>query len=364
MPFTAPPLFPGDLFEGAARLAASAEGRLSAVSEAPARAAVLDALWEEAAALGWPAVMVPEAQEGAGGTLEDLVAILDGAGRAALPLPLAAACGVVPAMLPAEAGGVVLPFVASGEWRVAPAFAELMRDPRSPAAAAATEGGVLRLSGSVIGMEAPPGATHTLLHAPVDGASGLILLPLDEGGPGLRRFERLDGRPSLDVLLDGVTLPGTALLARGEAVARAAASARALGTLLVMVEAVAAMGALVGQTIEYLSTRVQFGETLSRFQVLRHGTVDLYTRHEAARALVVSLVTAAAETSVAELDARTLHLAKLHVGRAAREVAEGAIQLHGGMGLTDELPASRLTKRLLCVEFDYGDGAVHAALAA
>jgi alkylation response protein AidB-like acyl-CoA dehydrogenase len=351
MPFAATPLIPGDLFDSAARLAKTSDTRLALLADVPARAALLATLWDEAFALGWPAVMIPEDQGGAGGSLEDLVAIIDGAGRAALPLPLAATCGVLPVMLPDAAAAQVLPYVASGAWRVAPAFAMLQRDPRQPGASANAQ---LRLTGALIGLEAPPGSTHLLLQCPVDGVPSLLLLPTD--GLPLRHFERLDGRPSIDVALDGVTLPASALLARGEAVAAAASAAQSLGALLVCVEAVAAMGVLIEQVVDYLSNRIQFGETLSRFQVLRHATVDLYTRQEAARAMVLELVARPSNR-------RSLHLAKLHLGRVSRSVAQDAIQLHGGMGLTDELPASRMIKRLLTIEFDFGDQTHHAAKA-
>jgi alkylation response protein AidB-like acyl-CoA dehydrogenase len=122
--------------------------------------------------------------------------------------------------------------------------------------------------------------------------------------------------------------------------------------------AVSAMGAALEQTVGYLNTRVQFGQPLASFQALRHRTVDLYVAYETARALMRHLLEQAeAGTPWA---ARELSLAKLHIGPAARAFAKEVIQLHGGMGLTEELAAVRLAKRLLLVEFEYGDSITRA----
>jgi len=352
------PLVPGDLFETAMRLATATAARLAAAGDAQARAPLLNAAWDEVTTLGWPAVLIPESCGGADGTLQDLAAIVAGAGRSALPLPLASVCGVVPAMLPPAAREAILPRIAAGEWHVAPAFAALHRDPRQAAPDASLHDDELRLKGAVIGVEAPPQATHVLLQCAVSGAPGLILLPTEGVGIRCSRFERLDGRPSLDLAIDGASLPRQALVGVGAGIAVAVDLALVRGALLTCVDAVSAMGALIEQTVAYLSARVQFGETLSRFQALRHNAVDLYAQQEAARALVTRLL---ADADDQTLEARSVSLAKLHINRVSRTITQGAVQLHGGMGLTEELAASRLIKRLMMVEFDFGDQAYHAA---
>ena len=113
---------------------------------------------------------------------------------------------------------------------------------------------------------------------------------------------------------------------------------------------------LLEQTIAYLNERVQFDARLASFQVLRHRVADLYVAQENARALVSGLLDRVAE---GEWPERELDLAKLHLGLASRRFAAATIQLHGGMGMTEELPASRLAKRLLMVEFEYGGTPFH-----
>ena len=119
------------------------------------------------------------------------------------------------------------------------------------------------------------------------------------------------------------------------------------------------MGALLEQTIAYLTSRVQFDAPLASFQALRHKVADLYVAQENARAMVAGLLEQIDEPG--RWPARELDLAKLYLGPASRRFAAGTIQLHGGMGMTEELPASRLAKRLLMVEFEYGDTAFQEA---
>ncbi|NDG48721.1 MAG: hypothetical protein EBY30_06630 [Rhodospirillales bacterium] len=215
------------------------------------------------------------------------------------------------------------------------------------------------LSGALIGIDCPPGLTHVLTGCEIAGEDVLLLIPATDAGMTLRRHERIDGRPTVDLLFgEAAPLPG-ALLGCGQHVGAAMAAAQRLGALLSCVEAVAGMGALLEQTIAYLNTRVQFEVALSGFQVLRHKVADLFAVQESARAMVLALLErVGAEGAVPERD---VALAKLHIGPLSRRFAAATIQLHGGMGMTEELSASRLAKRLFMVEFEYGDAAFYEA---
>ena len=222
--------------------------------------------------------------------------------------------------------------------------------------------GSLRLGGTAAGVETVPNPGSFLLACPVrDGdasAPGLLLVPRAAMPRAPRLFERVDNRLAAELDFAGTVLPADALLARGPAVERAAAAALDLGAFLCCVEVSAALGRALELTIAYLSERSQFGVALSSFQALRHKVAELYVTHETLRATVVRLLHEADTTGA--LPPRGVALAKLHFGRAARRAAETIIQLHGGMGLTEELPVTRLNKRLMMAEWEYGDATWHA----
>ena len=359
MPFTAAPMTPGDLFDSAAKLASACDARFARLVHPQNRSALLAEVWREVSDLGWPSVAIPEDAGGAGGTLRDVAALVEGCARSALALPIASAFGVVPILLggAGDAGRDLLTGIAAGTHRVAAAIAPVHSSAAGSSLSACWSDGMPRMTGAMIGVECPPEATHILVACPVEGEAVLLCLARDDARVSFRHHERIDCRPTIDFHFgQDLLLEGT-LLARGAAVDQATAKAMRAGAFLVCVEAVGAMGALLEQTIAYLNTRVQFDVPLSSFQVLRHKVADLYAIQENARALVADLL-----DQVASHDAwpnRELDIAKLYLGPASRSFAAGTIQLHGGMGMTEELPASRLAKRLLMVEFEYGDTAFH-----
>jgi len=361
MPFVAAPLTPGDLFDSAARLAAVCDAPFARLETTEDRAAFLTKTWQEVTELGWPALAIAEDLGGAGGNLRDVAALVDGGARCALALPLASAIGVGPALLASLGGNGrgILAGIAAGTHHVAVALQTMHSVvPGSPfhASWSASEPA---LSGALIGIDCPPGLTHVLTGCEIAGEDVLLLIPATDAGMTLRRHERIDGRPTVDLLFgEAALLPG-ALLGCGQHVGAAMAAAQRLGALLSCVEAVAGMGALLEQTIAYLNTRVQFEVALSGFQVLRHKVADLFAVQESARAMVLALLErVGAEGAVPERD---VALAKLHIGPLSRRFAAATIQLHGGMGMTEELSASRLAKRLFMVEFEYGDAAFYEA---
>ena len=148
------------------------------------------------------------------------------------------------------------------------------------------------------------------------------------------------------------------ILARGDEVLRRAEEAHDLGALLTCIEGVSAMGAIIEQTIEYLSNRVQFGVPLSSFQALQHRVAEMYVEYENLRGLVGQALRTA--STATRPPWRDIAFAKLRLGEAGRFVAQEAIQCHGGMGMTEALPAIRLARRVMMAEFEYGDRTFHA----
>lgn len=343
MQFSADTMFPGDLFEAASRFAADAV----AAGDRPAA-------WRQVLAMGWPAMLVEEARGGPGGTLADLGAVLEGCSRHALGLPLLRRCAQAPALLMAAgsaAADAALRALCGGE---------IDLDVADGLALVATPlaGGGVRLSGTLEGVDAELPFTHVLVAT----GEQLLMLPAEALPAATQRYVGIDGARIADHAVTDLELPAAALLQTGEAARCAAARAQDLASLASTLDIAATLGATIEHCIAYLSTRVQFGVALSTFQVLRHQVVELYVGYESASVLLARLV--ADTVASGQLASRDAALCKLYLNALARRGAEASIQLHGGMGMTAELPAGRLARRLLCAEFEQGDRFTQLALLA
>lgn len=345
MPFTAKPIIGGDAFDQACRIGLEADGELAQIAEAGDQAACLRRHWDTIVELGWITTGIPEDVGGAGGDLSDLAALVGGAGRGGLPLPVAASCGVLPHMLAEHT--VILSALAEGRFRLALIPAEAARDDEADTLRLADG----RLTGAAVGIETPPDPTHALIVA----GDALLLVPADAAGVTITRYQRIDGRPAADWRF---TSAAADVLARGDSVVRRAAEARDLGALLTCIESVSAAGALLEQTIDYLLNRVQFGVPLATHQALRHRVAEMYVEYENLRGLVTH---ALRSTAASAADGwRDIAFAKLRLGEVGRFIAQSAIQCHGGMGMTEGLQAIRLARRIMMAEFEYGDRSVQA----
>lgn len=359
MPFTATPLVGGDAFDMAQRIGLEADRELATLADPAEQAICLRRYWDSIAELGWMATTVPEEAGGAEGSLADLAALVGGAGRGGLPLPVAQVCAVVPWLL-AVAGEdqrAFLADVAAGQARICAVLPGAARDEGMAPLKLTNCDGRLLLEGAVAGVEMPPDPTHLLLVCG-DAEPVLLLIPADARGLACDRYQRIDGRLAGDWTFRGMAGESGWILARGGAVARRAEEARDLGALLTCVECASAMGAIIEQTIEYLSNRVQFGTPLASFQALRHRVAEMYVTYENFRGLVSQALRAASASDA--LPWRAIAFAKLRLGEAGRFVAQEAVQCHGGMGMTEALPAIRLARRVMMAEFEYGDSTFHA----
>ena len=163
-------------------------------------------------------------------------------------------------------------------------------------------------------------------------------------------YRTIDDRRAADLVFDGLRLPAAALIA--EDAWATLARARDEGAAAVCAEAVGAMRTVLADTVEYCKQRQQFGAPIGSFQVLQHRMVDMY--------MEVEQSVAAAYLATLNLDAephvraRAVSAAKATVGRAARFVGQNAVQLHGGMGMTEELAIGHYFKRLTALQFEFG----------
>jgi alkylation response protein AidB-like acyl-CoA dehydrogenase len=173
----------------------------------------------------------------------------------------------------------------------------------------------------------------------------------------------LDGQRAADVRFDGVRVDADALIGQEGAGWTILDAALDYGAGLLCAEAVGAMDALFAATLEYLKTRQQFGVPIGKFQALQHRMADMYSHLEQARsmALLAAVRLRSDDAGGADERRKAVSAAKYRVGQAARFVGQQAVQLHGGMGVTDELPAAHYFKRLSTIELTLGDADHHLA---
>jgi len=216
------------------------------------------------------------------------------------------------------------------------------------------------LTGEKSAVIAAPWADYLIVSARASGQrhdrGGVSLFVVDRRAANLhlQSFKTIDGRRAAQISLGGVR--GQLLGKEGEGVAALEACRdHAIGALCA--EAVGAMGELNSVTLEYSKTRKQFGTTIGSFQVLQHRMVDMFIAHQEALSLMQHL-----NLSLSADDAGLSRLAsgaKSKIGYAGRFIADQAVQLHGGMGMTDELNVGHFFKRISSINIQFGDPAYH-----
>jgi len=311
--------------------------------------------------LGWTATLVPEEAGGVGGSLADLAALVEGLAGHGVHLPVVETCAMVPLLLQAAAPEPArrwLEAAAEGSAQIAPLVA-LSALPDEPVVQATHLDIGHELNGSVPGVDVSLPASHYLVPALQDGEAAIFLVEAERIGAPTARYRTMEGRRGADFTLAKLAVPEGACIARGAAARDALAAAADAALLLHAVDTVAALAALIRQTIAHLKERRQFGVSLSSFQVLRHRTADMYVKYLGARGLMTHCLHAH-EHQAADLR-RTLRLAKVSLAESARACAEAAIQMHGGMGVSEEVLATRLAQRLIASEFRHGDRLAHMA---
>lgn len=317
-------------------------------------------LWRALATeLGLLGVGLPERVGGLGGGLPAQLQVLRTLGGWLAAEPYAGGAVVAGAALQAAAtplADALLARLVAGEAR--PAFAHLEPAARTlhqaPRCMLRRQGGGWRLDGHKTAVAGAPGATHFVVSA-VDEA-GPVLVCVDAGAPGLalQAGRLLDGseaaRLQFDAVpvADGARLGGAGLLEQLLDTATLATCAEALGVLQ----------RLQADTVEHLRTRQQFGQPLAAFQVLQHRLADLHIARVQAEALTWA-VAEGFEAAAADQRALAVSSAALAVDRACRAVGEGAVQLHGAMGVTEELAAARFARRALHIGLQHGDRLHH-----
>ena len=326
--------------------------------------------WEGFASLGILGVPIPQEFGGFGGGGVDVMLVMEALGRALVVEPYLSS--VVLAGSTIALGGsdaqrrILLPRIADGSMKFAFAHTEpgTRWELDRVHTTARQEGGMWVINGHKSVVLHGGVADLLIISARTSGApgsrNGITLFFVNPGEQGVmgREYPTYDGMRAAEVTFDNVSISPESVIGvldNGYALLDAVIDR---GIAAVCAEAVGCMSALHAATLEYLKTRQQFGVPIGRFQALQHRAVDMLIHCEQARSMALLAAVKVDAPDAAERR-RALSAAKEFIGRAGRFVGQQAIQLHGGMGMTDELNVGHYFKRLTAIDTSFGNGELH-----
>ncbi len=328
-----------------------------------------DTHWQSMAELGWLGVTVPEDFGGFGGNQIDAMVLMEAFGKGLVLEPVYASVilatrAVVIAgsqALKAE----ILPGVVAGERQLAFAYAEEQArfDLEDVVTRAQADGEDYIINGHKSMVQHGGSASQIVVSARTSGGQtdtkgiSLFLIDSDAEGVTITSFPTVDGQQAAEVTLTNVRVTAARMLGNLDDGFAVLESVAIDGILALAAEAVGAMEVLYKDTVAYTQEREQFDHALSDFQVLQHRMVDMFMEYEQCKSM---LYRATLEVVQQGRDAmRTVHALKYLVGKTGTFIGENAVQLHGGMGVTEELRIGHYFKRLLVIDAQFGNSDHH-----
>ena len=333
------------------------------------------ALWARYAELGLLGLPFAEEHGGsAGGPVETMI-VMEEVGRALALEPYLSTVVLAGGLLRLGGGKALcadlVPKIAGGDLMLAFAHAERQSryDLADVAASARREGAGYVLDGAKSLVLHGDSAGKFIVSARLSGGQrdrdGLALFVVDAAAKGVstRGYGMVDGLRAAEVTLAGVRVDAGAAI--GEPGKAYALIERVVDTAIAALaaEAVGAMAAMHEQTVDYMKTRKQFGVTIGSFQALQHRAAEMLVALEQARSMAMLATMMAAEENVRERR-QAISAAKVQIGRSARIVGHGAIQIHGGIGMTMEAKVGHYFKRVTTIDTTFGDADYHLGVLA
>jgi alkylation response protein AidB-like acyl-CoA dehydrogenase len=326
--------------------------------------------WRTMAELGWLGAALPEEYGGIGGGPVETMVIMEGFGRGLVVEPYFASVVLGGNLL--LAGGStalkseILPQLAEGRLKLAFGFAE----PQSRYDLFDVETSARKKAGGYV-LEGHKGvvihgdsADRIVVSARTAGGvrdkDGISLFLVDGDAPGVTRrgYQTIDGLRAAEIVLDKVEVPADAVIGAADGALPLIEDAARRGIAALAAEAIGIMDRIQALTNDYLKTRQQFGRPLGKFQALQHRMVDILIACEESRSAALVATLRLDDGDASQRD-KAIAAAKVKIGQGGRFIGQNAIQLHGGMGMTDEMHISHYFKRLTMIDTMFGDHAYH-----
>jgi alkylation response protein AidB-like acyl-CoA dehydrogenase len=325
-------------------------------------------LWKQAAELGWAGIIVPESYGGSGFGYAELGVVLEECGRTLMPEPFLSTVVLGGGALllggTEEQKKSILPGICSGDTVLALAHQEQGRfQPYAVATKAERGGASFRLSGTKTFVLDGHVASHVIVVARTSGAAGdrsgisLFLVPSPSQGLAIERTIMVDSRNAAQVRLDGVTVAQSQLIGQLDRGADILDAIFDRGAIALSAQLLGVLTEAFDRTITYLKTRVQFDVPIGSFQALKHRAAQMFCEVELTRSIVLDALRAIDEKR--DDVPRLASAAKARASDTAGLVTREAIQMHGGIGMTDEEEIGFFIKRARAAELTLGDGYYH-----
>lgn len=325
--------------------------------------------WQQYADLGWLAMSFAEEDGGIGGTPVDTQVMMEEFGKGLIVEPFLASIVMAGTAL-SEAGSeaqkeTLIPGLIDGSLIATVAIAEpdTHQEFERINMTATLKDGEYSLSGQKAVVLSAQSANQIIVAARTSGQDAdhdgisFFIVAADSKGLSRKDFPTVDGLRASDLTFDSVKVPADSLL--GEAGKGYPLLTKIINRaiLALSAEAVGAMEILYKDTIAYTKQREQFDHALSDFQVLKHRMTEMFVEYSLAKSL--TLKATMLESQGSEETQRTIHALKYLIGKTSRFVAQNAVQLHGGMGMTEELRVAHYFKRLTVIDAMFGNTDYH-----
>lgn len=329
-----------------------------------------EALWQKMAELGWLALPFTEADGGFGGDQIDTMVIMEQFGKGLVLEPFFANVvlggGIVKRTASSKQKALLLPGLLDGSRQLTLGYAEEQArfDLHDVTTTARVQGDAFIINGHKSMVANAATASQLIISARTGGGQidengiSLFIVDADAEGVSLENFPTVDGLRASEVTLKDVKVTSENLLGEldnGFAILNAVSND---AILALSAEAVGAMEVLYKDTVEYTQEREQFGHPLAEFQVLQHRMVEMFMEYEQCKSLLYRATLEVAQGNSATAQ-RTVHALKHLIGKTAIFIGENAVQLHGGMGMTEELRIGHYFKRLLVIDAQFGNADFH-----
>jgi len=325
--------------------------------------------WKTFAELGWLGISLSEESGGFGGSALESMIIMEEFGKGLVVEPFLETVVLCGGLLDASANNEqkkeILKKVVSGDVHLALAFTEPQSrfNLHDVTTEAKKDGDNYKINGFKSVVMNGPNANSLLVVARTSGnqldKEGISLFLVDPETPGisLRNYPTVDGRRASEITFENVSVSSHNLIGEeGSSLGQLEKSIDE-ATLAICAEAVGAMEVLYKTTVEYSKTREQFGQAIGKFQVLQHRMVDMFMEYEQCKSLLYMATIKNVEN--AEDAKKSISGLKYQVGKAARFIGQQAVQLHGGMGVTEELNVGHFFKRLTTITTIFGNTDYH-----
>lgn len=327
--------------------------------------------WKLFAELGWLTVPFSEADGGFGDSAVDLMVMMEEFGKAMLVEPYLASVVLAGRLLAAlgseEQKAEMLPSLMAGNLQLALAWAETgsRYNLANIRLSARSEGESFILDGTKVNVLNGSNADKLLVTARESGGAAdsegisVFLVDREADGVHLQDYANIDGGRAAKITFGEVQVSGSARLGAAGGAFEALDQVVDHATVAVCAQAVGALDSLLQKTVEYSKTRKQFGVPIGSFQALQHRMADMFMECQLARSITVMAAMQLDSDDSATDKAAAVSAAKSRVGKAIRQVGQEAIQIHGGIGMTDELDVSHLFRQVTGLELLFGGADFH-----